>query len=537
MRVANKTIYDMITFNLTNITEDLHRANEVVATGKRINRLSDDPVGLTQCLAIRSSLANLEQLEKNISTGRAWLNAVETALDSAKDSVSDAKLLCLQMANDSMNATDRAGAAELVDGYLRQILSLANTQVNGQYIFAGTRTDTKPFAFDDEANPTKVTYSGNDSPFTVKIGKDATVAVGRDGEEIFTDSYVTIAELNNKIDFIEYLGGTPSNELTATIPIGTYSQDELATAIKNAIESASDSSGNSIDYDVTYDSTTKKFTIRDDGITAGAHVELLWATGTNANTSIAPDIGFDAVDVRDAIVSDNTVTVFPITIDGTNDTIDFKEDTGSGLTSLTANIAQQAYANGAALALAVEAAMDAESIANGNGIDYEVTYDAVNQKFVIEEEGTGLEKLQILWDTNPSGNSAGPALGFTQDDNYTPPTSNNEIEWGIFNTLIDLKDYLEANDVDGIQRSISRLDFHFYNFCTTISDTGSKEIRLDIKEKIISDLNLSYMTRKSKLEDADMIEAIMELKAKEVAYQAALASAAKVMQLSLVDYL
>jgi flagellar hook-associated protein 3 FlgL len=94
-----------------------------------------------------------------------------------------------------------------------------------------------------------------------------------------------------------------------------------------------------------------------------------------------------------------------------------------------------------------------------------------------------------------------------------------------------------ADDVDGIERSITRLDTHFNHFTTTISDTGYKEIRLDIKENVISDLNLSYMTRKSKLEDADMIKAISELQARETAYQAALASSARVMQLSLMDYL
>jgi len=418
MRVANRTVYDTITFNLGNITEQLQKANEVVATGKRINSLSDDPVGLTQCLNIRSSLANLDQLDKNISTARTWLNAGETALDSTNDLISDTKVLCLQMANDSMNATDRAEAAGLVDGYLRQILSLANTQVNGQYIFAGTKTDTKAFAFDDEANPTKVTYSGNDTPFTIKIGKDAKVAVGRDGEEVFWDQFVTIDSTNNKIDFYE--DGTNDNTLVAIIAEGNYTVSELEAEIERALEEASDNATvpNSIDYTVSYDSSTKKFTI--EGDLTLTELQLLWKTGANAGTSVGPDIGFDA-----------------------------SEDDTTGITH----------------------------------------------------------------------------------------SSDREVQWGIFNTLIDLKGYLEANDVDGIQRSMTRLDTHFNNFSTTISDTGSKEIRLDIKEKVISDLNLSYMTRKSKLEDADMIEAITELQAKEVAYQAALASSARVMQLSLVDYL
>ena len=424
MRVANKSIFDTVTFTLGNLTEELYKANKVVATGKRINSLSDDPVALTQCLNIRSSLANLEQLEKNIAMGRTWLNGGETALRSIEDVISDAKVLCVQMANGSMNATDRADAAEVVDGYLRQILSLANTEVNGQYIFAGTQTDTQPFAFDDEVNPTRVTYSGNDSPFTIKIGKDASVAVGRDGEDVFWDKFVTIDSTNNKIDFVEDILPGPGGEttLTATVPSGKYTAEQLAAAVQTAMRSASSPpDGNGINYVVSYDATTSQLSIQDDGTLV--ELQLLWETGANAGTSVGPDIGFGA-----------------------------------------------------------------------------------------------------------TGDDTGHAPGVPYDGDLG-------VEWGIFRTLIDLKDYLEANDVDGIERSITRLDTHFNHFATTISDTGYKEIRLDIKEKVISDLNLSYMNRKSKLEDADMIEAISELQARESAYQAALASSAKIMKLSLMDYL
>ena len=60
---------------------------------------------------------------------------------------------------------------------------------------------------------------------------------------------------------------------------------------------------------------------------------------------------------------------------------------------------------------------------------------------------------------------------------------------------------------------------------------------MEIKEKIYQDMDLTNTDRLSKIEDADIAEAIMDLKAKEVAYQAALASAARVLNVSLVDYL
>jgi flagellar hook-associated protein 3 FlgL len=62
-------------------------------------------------------------------------------------------------------------------------------------------------------------------------------------------------------------------------------------------------------------------------------------------------------------------------------------------------------------------------------------------------------------------------------------------------------------------------------------------IRMEIKENILQDMDIANTERLSKIEDADIPEAIIDLKAKEVAYQAALASAAKVLNVSLVDYL
>jgi flagellar hook-associated protein 3 FlgL len=537
MRVANKTIYEAIKFELGNVTEHLYEANKIVMTGKRINSLSDDPVGLTQCLNIRSSLSNLEQLERNISKGRNWLDAGEIALRSINDLITSAKVLSVQMANDSLNVSDRADAAEQIRGTLQQVLDLSNTMVDTQYIFAGTMGNTKPFEFDNEEDPTMVTYSGNDSPFTVKIGKDTKVAVGWDGEEVFCDSYVTIAESSSKIDFIEYSGGAPSDELTATVYSGRYSHDDLAAAIEQAME---DASINGIDYEVAYDATTKKFIIQDDGTNPGFELDLLWGTGKNADTSIASEIGFDAVNEQDRLIASASTT--SVTIAAGNNVIEFKEDIGLGLGALTTvSITPGTYTGAgplATLAGIIETAMDAKSAAIGYDIDYKVTYNAQNSnKLIIEEEGPDpkLKELRMLW----TSSSAATALGFdnSNDDVYTPPTSDNEVQWGIFKTLTDLKDYLEANDVDGIRRSMTRLDFHLDNLTSPISDAGFKGVQLDIKEEVISDLNLSYMTRKSKLEDADIVEAVTDLKAREAAYQAALASSARVMQLSLMDYL
>jgi len=407
MRVPNRTLYNAAQYNLGKVLQEMYDANKMVQTGKRINSLSDDPVGLSKALGLKSGLSNLDQLERNIITGRSWLNAGETALDSVKDLISDSKILCLSMSNGSMTDSERKDAAAQIDGTLRQILELANTKVNGQSIFAGTKTDIRPFVFDSKENPAEVSYLGNESGFKVKTGKETDMVVGHNGESVFFDSYVRIDETNNHLDFSVDNGLT---QLTATLQSGRYTPEELAAEVERAMEKADSTET----YTVSYDSDSRSFTI-----TSSGSLQLLWNSGNNAATSIAPDMGYEN-----------------------------KDDTGS-----------------------------------------------------------------------------------------TSYVSDSRVQWGIFNSLLDLKGYLENNDVEGIERSITKMDTHFEHIVGTVSDIGYKEQSLDIKEKIISDLGLGYQENRSRIEDADIFEAISSLQANETAYQASLASSSRIMRLSLVDYL
>lgn len=298
MRIANKSIYDNIISKLGQASSDMMHAQEVVTTTKTINTLSDDPVGLVTVLDLQSALADIKQMGRNISTGKSWLKASESALNQVQDILSQTKELCVQMSSANVGMTERANAVNIVDGHLRQVLSLANSEAGGRYIYAGTDTNTIPFAFN--GTETQVLYSGNDTEFSIKISKDSNIEIGRDGEDIFGEN----------------------------------------------------------------------------------------------------------------------------------------------------------------------------------------------------------------WDDN-----------------------------NIFKTLIDLKTYLQTNNVGEIQGAIGKLDAHLSTVRAAVSEGAGKMIRLNVREQILNDLKLSYTNRKAEMEEADITEAIMTLKAKEFAYNAALASSTKVIQLSLMNYI
>ena len=185
MRISNKMMFDTAQQNLFNLTEELNRANEVVAAQKRILRLSDDPVGLTQVLTMKSSLSNIGQMERNIGLGKNWLAASESAQTQIQNLVSDTKALCVQMSSGNVGASNRRHAAGIVENNLREIVALANSQVDGRYIFAGTNTETAAFTIDGNND---VTYNGNNTPFTIKLGRDASAEIGGDGESVFQPS-------------------------------------------------------------------------------------------------------------------------------------------------------------------------------------------------------------------------------------------------------------------------------------------------------------------------------------------------------------
>ena len=193
MRVTNKSVYDAARFNLANIQEQLYKANQVVATGKRITALSDDPVGLTQSLHVKSALSNLEQLGRNISMGKSWLAASESSLSQAQDIISDARALCVQMVSGTIDPSQQAPAATIVQNHIDEIVSLGNTEINGQYVFAGWKTDTVPFGQDG-------TYHGDNHAFTIKIGNDTTIEIGADGEAIFQDLLTTMSDLKDALE-------------------------------------------------------------------------------------------------------------------------------------------------------------------------------------------------------------------------------------------------------------------------------------------------------------------------------------------------
>ncbi|MDH5298236.1 MAG: hypothetical protein OEV91_04385, partial [Desulfobulbaceae bacterium] len=95
----------------------------------------------------------------------------------------------------------------------------------------------------------------------------------------------------------------------------------------------------------------------------------------------------------------------------------------------------------------------------------------------------------------------------------------------------------EDMQIHALQNSIAEMDQIMDNLTSQISDFGARANRIEVQGQILINLELAGTERLSEQQDTDIVKALMELKGKEFAYEAALSAAAKTMQLSLVNYL
>lgn len=156
------------------------KLNEEVSTGKRINRASDDPGRISQLHNVRQQLNNQGVYMKNATQAEQLLNVADTAIKDLHTTLTETRELAVQFANEVYNADQREDAALVTDSLFERALSLANTQFNERYIFAGT-------AYDDKAYSTAGVYNGStDAPETV-VGDDLKVKTGFDGSNLLAD--------------------------------------------------------------------------------------------------------------------------------------------------------------------------------------------------------------------------------------------------------------------------------------------------------------------------------------------------------------
>lgn len=182
MRISTQMMYEQNMRGVTNAQSTWLESGERLASGKRINRPSDDPIVASQAVVLSQAQSQNSQygLARSFATQKVSLE--ENVLSQVTASIISGQERIVNANNGALSDSDRASIATDLEGIRNQILNLANsTDGNGRYIFGGYKTEKPPF--DDQK--TGVQYVGGDISVTQQVDSARVMTIGHTGDQIF----------------------------------------------------------------------------------------------------------------------------------------------------------------------------------------------------------------------------------------------------------------------------------------------------------------------------------------------------------------
>ncbi len=187
--------YRMLSHNLENISSKLYDLRQQSATGKKLNKPSDNPAAIRPVLHYQVQDKMTERYLNHLAVAKGEMELVDSGLDNVENILVRAKELGIAAMNGSANDEDRQTFANQISSLFDEMLQAANAQPTGQYIFSGYKDKTVPFIqiddynaedFDpDDKDTWPVSYQGDLHEKSVEIAPGNYIQTSLTGCELF----------------------------------------------------------------------------------------------------------------------------------------------------------------------------------------------------------------------------------------------------------------------------------------------------------------------------------------------------------------
>ncbi|MCF6159497.1 MAG: flagellar hook-associated protein 3 [wastewater metagenome] len=227
-RVNLETFINTAIINTQQSMSNLHKLQEQISTGKKINRPSDEPAGARNILRLRTEHFRLDQYASNIQTSKQSLDFSASVLQNTSDILQRITELTMHGVSASADQDGRNKIASEINQLLESVLQEANSSLSGRYIFSGTKTTTLPFETirNSDGQISEVNYKGNRGKIEYRIGPNTDITVNQPGDEVFIDSGL----FSSVIKIRDALTG-------GTVSLATDQLNNLDNASKNILNS------------------------------------------------------------------------------------------------------------------------------------------------------------------------------------------------------------------------------------------------------------------------------------------------------------
>src|SRR5258708_22187893 len=203
--------------------QNMNAATEQLASGRSVNRLSDDPAAVAALVGNHNSTGQDDQFLRNISSLQARFQVADSTLSNVVTVLTRAVAIGTEGANGTLSAADRQAVAGEVQGLTSQLLSLANTTYQGTYIFSGAAVKTQPFALTTTTNAG--TYNGDADTTLVQLSHGNPISTSVPGSQLFQnasgDAFGALQNLNAALLSGNNIGAAVTQVQTALSTVST----------------------------------------------------------------------------------------------------------------------------------------------------------------------------------------------------------------------------------------------------------------------------------------------------------------------------
>ena len=523
MRISTQQYFDTSSAKYQDNYSGVVKAQDQASSGVRVQTAADDPVAAAQLLMLQQQKDMLGQYNGNITSLQNSLTNEESVLASINTAMQTASGLALQAGNLKLSNDDRKAIAAQVGALEDQVLGLLNTKdSSGNYMFSGAKTDTPPYSRNNDGT---YTYQGDETPLSLQVSSNLTIAAGDTGKTLLESS-----------------GNTGRTQATILPPAVNDGKVAISAGLVTSGTAYTKNFADGQPYKLTFSSSTQYSVTDKDGNDVTSEITgngTFDSTKEGASSVNLRGVKFDislnlGSDVASGAPSDALVA-------GKAFTLESKPDTFSS--SRTASNPSTAQLTGGRV---TDQAAYASTFPNSgavikftSGNDYEVyaqPYSANSKSIATGTMATGATSITTAGVTFDV--SGAPGAG---DQFSVSATSNKNMN--ALDTLGQLRKALET-PADGdpvamnklkdvINTSIGNLANASAQIDQVRGSIGARQNALDIQSQENTSLGLANTSTMSSLANVDMGQAAIDLTLQQTMLQASQLAFVKISQLSL----
>lgn len=557
MRITNSMLINSLIYNVGNNLEKMSEKQDQLATGKRIQRPSDDPVLAAKIIKYTTDLSELEQYSRNTSDALSWLETTESSIGDIGSVLQRARELTVQAANGTNTVQETSKIKAEMEQLKKVVIADANFSFAGRYVFSFYHTDM-PLLNDDGTYNIDITdYETNNKPRTkyeIGIGED--IDIDTNGLDLLNyDTSLQIPDymFNNTTANVNTGAGTSATKayqeinfpMTADYSGATLSFD-IGGTVYNVNTAGLDFSGTSPGDSAGIAANRAKFlnavqnagtapatlsTVADSYFNATGNLVIKSKTYGDLTASPAQDITFSdssssGTQIAFADGKAQTAAELITTVDVANG---FIVDPLTGKTSFDDKEYVITF-NDKTEKIKLSAAPPDTSISDVNELAA-----AIQTQLTTKFPGT-TSSVTVAGAQITVGMAQNPAVNDGSPNTLTMRPIKAKVPQLIqdFDNMIAA---LGTDDKSAMQTFLGNMDKHINNVVTQRADIGARVNRLELVTNRIAENSVTFTRLLSDAQDADMAEVIMYLKNAENVYKSSLSAGARVIQPTLVDFL